>query len=306
MSLDEQVRWLQADVGVCQLGDRSIIEVTGDDARDWLQGQITNQTEGVNAGGSVYGFILTLKGRVLADAWVLAREDEFWLDVPRKQVDALLERLDRYIIMEDVDLAHRSDLQVLTAVGPRAGELDGANWPTDRLGTGGRTWVVTSEEVDRELARLTAAARALGGGEVTSEAWAQAHVVQGRPRFGVDFAEDTYPQETGLTPIAVSFNKGCYIGQETVVMLQNRGKPPKVLWRWALHAEAPPPPHTPILDGDTRVGEITSATSNGAQRVALGFLKRGHEAGADARWTVGGVAAEALGPVEANLGPPQT
>ena len=104
MAQARELNWLQSSVGVLNLDDRSIIAVTGDDAYDWLQGQLTNQCEGAKPGDSIYAFILTLKGRVLADTWALFHDQGVWLDVPRPQVDAVMERLDRYIIMEDVDL----------------------------------------------------------------------------------------------------------------------------------------------------------------------------------------------------------
>lgn len=278
MSIEQQLDWLTTSVGVFDLPDRALIEVSGDDAAEWLQGQLSNQCEGRGAGDSVYGFILTLKGRVLVDAWALFEADRIWLDVPADRVDAVLERLDRYIIMEDVDLAAQPELGLATALGPRADELADGGWPADRFGTGGRVWVVPKGDREPTLAQLAASAEARGGGTLDEEGWAAAHVVHGRPRFGLDFGDWTYPQETGLTPVAVSFKKGCYVGQETVVMLQNRGKAPKVLWRWKSGHNELPPAKTPIVREGAEVGEVTSATSYANGLLALGFLKRGHEA----------------------------
>lgn len=286
MSVEEQVGWLETHVGVRPLPDRAIIEVSGDDAASWLQGQITNQMEGIAPGESVYGFILSLKGRVMADAWVLAREADLWLDVPAAQVPSLLERLDRYIIMEDVDLTHREDLAVIAIVGPRTDELTEEGWPADRLGVGGRLLVVPRTDPDATN-RLLANAEALGGGLIDDEAWYRAHVLHDRPRFGVDFSDNTYPQETGLKHAAISFNKGCYIGQETVVMLENRGRAPKALWRWSVEATDLPSPGTAILKNDAKVGSVTSSVRVGAQVAALGFLKRGHDPEPADAWRVG-------------------
>ena len=303
-----EVDWIQNAVGVLSLSDRAIISVSGDDAREWLQGQLTNQLEGVEAGDSLYAFVLTLKGRILADVHVLVREDDVWLDVPAAQVDALLERFDRYIIMEDVDLEVRGDLCVITAQGPSANEVADGGWPADRLGVGGRQWVVASSELESELERLSARSRELGGGWVSDQAWNYAHVIRGRPRFGVDFGDWTYPQESGLNPVAVSFNKGCYIGQETVVMLENRGKAPKVLWRWAVQGAEPPEPKASIMLADAIVGEITSAVPEQEGVSALGFLKRGYEAVGPEGFAVEGAPARPIGPVEEGPGvcPPPT
>ena len=302
MAHARELKWLQHSVGVLSLSDRAIISVSGDDALDWLQGQLTNQLEGVAPGDSVYGFVLTLKGRTLADVYALVRDDEVWLDVPVEQVAALIERFDRYIIMEDVDLEVREDLCVITAQGPDAKELSEGGWPADRLGVGGRQWVVPRAELDSELERLTARSRDFEGGWVSGQAWHHAHVVRGRPRFGVDFGEWTYPQESGLNPIAVSFNKGCYIGQETVVMLENRGRAPKILWRWALEAHEPPDAKASIALAGAVVGEITSAAQDDDGVTALGFLKRGYEANASEGFTVEGARARAIGPVEESPG----
>ena len=155
MAHDRELDWLERSVGVLALSDRAIISVSGDDAREWLQGQLTNQLEDVESGGSAYALVLTLKGRILADTYALVREDDVWLDVPATQVDALLERFDRYIIMEDVDLEVREDLCVITAQGPEAKELSEGGWPADRLGVGGRQWVVPRAELDSELERLS-------------------------------------------------------------------------------------------------------------------------------------------------------
>lgn len=293
-----ELAWLEQSVGVLELDDRAIISVGGDDAHDWLQGQVTNQLEDVEPGHSVYAFVLSLKGRILADVYVLVREGALWLDVPAVQVDTLLERFDRYIIMEDVELEHREDLHVITAQGPRSSELGSEGWPSDRLGLGGKEWVVPAAQLESELTSLTARSRELGGDAVGSQTWAQAHVLSGRPRFGVDFGDWTYPQESGLNPLAVSFTKGCYIGQETVVMLQNRGKAPKLLWRWAIEGSEVPVAHSPITLNDAVVGEVTSAAlgQNGVR--ALGFLKRGNELEGGATFQIDGLVARALGPVE--------
>jgi hypothetical protein len=293
-----ELDWLEHSVGVLALGDRAIISVAGDDARDWLQGQITNQLEGVEPGSSVYAFVLTLKGRILGDVYVLVRDDDLWLDVPASQVDALLERFDRYIIMEDVDIEHRKDLRVIAAQGPRSDELGGGGWRVDRLGVGGRQWVVAHDEAESKLEHLARRSRELDGGGVSEQVWGHAHVVRGRPRFGVDFGDWTYPQESGLTPVAVSFKKGCYIGQETVVMLENRGKAPKVLWRWAIESPEAAAAKSPIMMKDRVVGEITSAVSTDQGALGLGFLKRGNESEGPEGFTIGGSAARPLGPVE--------
>ncbi len=151
MSDARELDWLQDAVGILSPADRTLISVSGDDAHEWLQGQITNQSEGAKPGDSVYGFILTLKDRVMADVWAYFQDDGVLLEVPDAVVDALMERLDRYIIMEDVDLEHRPASRILLAQGPRSGDVMSNGWPSDRLGTGGRAWVIDEAELDAKL-----------------------------------------------------------------------------------------------------------------------------------------------------------
>ncbi len=296
-----ELDWLRHSVGVLSPCDRSVLSIRGDDAREWLQGQLTNQTEGAQSGDSVYGFVLTLKGRVLADAWAYFHDDGIWLEVPDACVNAVVERLERYIIMEDVDLEHVPQLAVLLAQGPRSEQVQDAGWPCDRLGTGGRAWLVNRNELDEALEAAAARATALGGGRVGERAWGDAHIVVGRPRFGIDFGDWTYPQETGLTAVAVSFEKGCYIGQETVVMLENRGKAPKLLYRWRIEGKDAPKPRTSIIAHGAVVGEVTSAVAGPDGVAALGFLKRNANPAEPGSFEVAGRPARALGSVSEAL-----
>ena len=297
MSIERQVAWLGETIGLHVLAEQAVVEVTGDDAHEWLQGQVTNDLSALKMGASVYGFVLTPKGRVLVDAWVTDVGEGYHLVVPASQVAPLIERLERYLIMEDVELAHREALRVVTLQGPRAQEIE-SGWPADRLGAGGRDLWVEAEELEALVARLTDQCAALEGGVVGEAAWSRAHVLAGVPRFGVDFGARTYPQETGLTHRAVSFSKGCYLGQETVMMLQSRGKAPKTLWRWQIERSEPTESGTPIRSGDRVAGEITSAVAHGGETIALGFLKRGQSASDPEGFAVEGAPARPLGPVE--------
>ena len=110
MAQSNELDWLEHSVGVLALSDRAIISVAGDDARNWLQGQITNQLEGVEPGSSVYAFVLSLKGRILGDVHVLVRDDDLWLDVPALQVDALLVFRESLQIA-DPNIAHRTTVR---------------------------------------------------------------------------------------------------------------------------------------------------------------------------------------------------
>lgn len=293
-------RALVETAGARRLDEQRILRVGGDDARTWLNGQITASVGVARSGAASYALIVNLKGRVITDAWVLDRGDELDLVLDAALRDRIAEHLDRYVIMEDVTLAPVDDLVVLTVQGPRTEEVldaagvTGLSWPCDRLGTGGSDVVVPSDQAAVTFEAVRDATRAIGGEVVAEAAWELARVRLGVPKLGADFGEDTMPQEAGLGRRAVSFDKGCYVGQEAVVMLEHRGKPPKKLVQLAidLGSSAPPRAGASILDlsgGDA--GKLTSiVVDRPAHAIALGYLKR---AAADegGPFTVGGAPA---------------
>jgi len=262
----EQARWLRDSVGVRAI-DAGMLRVSGPDRRTWLQGQITNDVQATATGDAVYTLVVDVRGKILADAWVLDRGDALDLVLSKNQVGPLRDHLDRFLVMEDVELTP-VDARIVTAQGPRAHEIEG--FACDRLGTGG------IDVIDGDLDEIVARARGLGGGLVDEAAWTLARIRAGRPAYGIDFDRENYPQETGLDPIAVSFEKGCYVGQEVVCMLQNRGQLRRRLVK--LLGDSEPATGAKLRFGDADVGEITShafdAEAGGAW--ALAYVKRVH------------------------------
>lgn len=262
---------LEETVGVRALDELTGILVTGSEAKSWLNGQVTQQLALMKQGEAAYGLAVDVHGKILADLWVLDRGDDLLVLIPAAAREGLLKHFDKYIVMEDVDLeAH--DVAVLTAQGPEAaGIADG--FPCDRLGRGGVDVVVPPAERDAALAGLVAAAEARGGGAVTEDEWERARIRAGRPRFGVDFGDSHRPQEAGLRDLAVSFQKGCYLGQEVVCMLDTRGKLRRRLMR--LRAETLEV-GAPLEVEGAKVGEITSAVADDGVVIGLGYVKRAH------------------------------
>ena len=278
----QEAGWLESSAGIRALHDRVLVSVQGDDARTWLNGQITNDVRSTQPGDAVYALAIHVKGRVLADLFVLDRgERGLAMTLPRQNLPALLEHFDRYIIMEDVVLGPDEGVALLTIQGPRAAEVEAGleleSYACDRLGRGGRDVVVPSAARDVTLATLADRARAIGGGPVSDEGWELARLRAGQPALFADFGENTYPQEAGLEHGAVSFQKGCYLGQEVVCMLENRGQLSRRLV--ALESEAELERGLEIKDGSgAKLGEITSAVRDPARErtLALGFVKRAH------------------------------
>lgn len=294
-SASEEAGWLERGAGVRALDERVLVSVRGDDARTWLNGQITNDVRTTSPGDAVYALVIHVKGRVLADLFVLDRGDEgLAMTLPRANLPALLEHFDKYVIMEDVALDVDERTALITVQGPRAREvIEGAGelraFACDRLGRGGYDVLVPSDAKRTTLTALSERARAVGGGgPVSDEGWELARLRAGRPALFADFGETTYPQEAGLERAAVSFQKGCYLGQEVVCMLENRGQLNRRLV--TIESDAELARGAVISDADgKKLGEVTSATRDpeSSRTLALGFVKRthateGHELASDA------------------------
>ncbi|GAB4111546.1 MAG: folate-binding protein YgfZ [Sandaracinaceae bacterium] len=268
--------WL-ASMGVRSRPDEIVVAVEGEDARAWLNGQMTNDLKKLAPGSSVYGLVLTPKGRVLTELLVHEREGGLAFVTPRASWPSLRAQLEKYIIMEDVVL-RETDLEVTTVAGARAtlptfdAALSVSTFRADRLGPTVEVLSPASTTASvRE--RLLEAAVAAGGGPIDEGSWELARIARGIPRFPVDFGERSYPQEAGLKRRALAFDKGCYLGQEVVCMLENRGQVTRSLVR--LEVDGPATAGVPILDpsGET-VGEVTSAAADGDRTHALGYVKR--------------------------------
>lgn len=291
--ISSQADALLERAGVRRLDDVAAIRVWGPDARTWLNGQITNQVALIEPSEAVYTLVVNVKGRILADAWVLARSaEELLLLVPAARREALMAHFDKYVVMEDVDV-ETDDVAVITVQGPLSGDVvgDRESFPCGRIGAVGRDVLVPPAEAEPTLRALVERAEALGGAEVSAEGWELARLRAGRPAYALDFDESVYPQEAGLKELAVSFDKGCYLGQEVVCMLENRGQLRRHLVR--LRSEAEPSPGAPVRAGERDVGEVRStAFDPAAERwLSLAYVKRAHaEPGAPVE--VGGTAAE--------------
>lgn len=269
-SLDEQVRALREGCGARLRDDLAVLEARGGDRSSWLNGLVTQDTRAVPPGHAVYAAAVAVKGRILTDLWVCALPDALLLVVPRERAADLFAHLDRYIVMEDVTLT-TLDAQVLSLQGPRAAAPDvGMVFPVDRGGVGGFDVVLPAEALDGAFAWLQ---REVDAGRVTAvgaEAWECAAVLHGVPRFGVDFDVTNFVQEAAITPRAVSFNKGCYLGQEVVCRLEMRGQVQRHLL--ALEVSGVVPARGDVVRAEGKdVGVVTSVapTAEGARVLAM-------------------------------------
>jgi folate-binding protein YgfZ len=303
-----------ADYGVltegCGLLDRSErgkLALTGPGAKEFLEGQVTNDVEALNSGQGVYAAFLSPKGKMLGDLRVLDLGDELFLDTERSALQDLFNMIRRYRIGFDVELHKRTvERGLLSLIGPEAHAVAGArdlpeqehaNAAGDVDGTSVRM-VVTDVGVDllcdaADTDTLAAALRGRGAADVDEAAAEVLRVETGRPRYGIDLDDTVIPQEAGLNERAVSFTKGCYVGQETVARLHYRGKPNRHLR--GLRLSAPAALGDELRLGEKVVGRVgTAVVSPRHGPVALALVRREAEPGATVSVGDGGETAEVV------------
>ncbi|HYM56378.1 MAG TPA: glycine cleavage T C-terminal barrel domain-containing protein [Solirubrobacteraceae bacterium] len=284
-TLDSEYRALTESCGLLDRSERGKLALTGAEAAEFLQGQVTNDVEALRTGQGCYAAFLTPKGKMLGDLRVLHLGDELFLDTERASLQELFNMIRRFKLGRDVEL-HKRTLErgLLSLIGPEARTVSGA----DGLGpaehdsapavlAGVPVQLVATDvgvDVICEAACTAEVAAALDGAVHVSEAAAEIlRVERGRPRYGLDLDDTVIPQEAGLNDRAVSFSKGCYVGQETVARLHYRGKPNRHLR--GLRLGGPVERGEPLRLGEREVGRIGSAVASPVHGpIALALVRR--------------------------------
>jgi folate-binding protein YgfZ len=304
-------RILEENAAIGAVAPRNAIGVSGRDRASYLQGLLTNDIQALTPGAGCYAAWLTPQGRMLTDLHVFESGDMILLDVPAAELAATLQRLDQFLFSEDVQLAdlagtltsvwiHGSKAaalleQVLTGVqglgswpeyhNARGTFGDGVSSKNDlrphfpvvvarvsQLGVPGFVvYIEPSGQADLERALVDRGAEA-----VEPPAIEAARIEAGYPVFGVDMTSDTIPLEAGIEERAISFTKGCYVGQEVIIRVLHRGhgRVARKLVTLRLE-ETGVMPGTKILAGDRDVGRVTSAAvSPTLGSIALGYVHR--------------------------------
>lgn len=256
-------RALRTSGGGVRRVDRGVLAVAGRDRAAWLQGLVTNDVEVLADGQGCYAAYLTPQGRMITDMNVLARGSRLLLDVPAPLAASLRNRLDGLIFTEDAQVTDESaNLSVWTVFEPGKG--------SDPLVVVIEWGLIPSQQTPAWA----------GMPEVDLDTYEVVRIEDGVPRFLVDMNEDTIPLEAGIEDRAISFTKGCYVGQEVIVRVTHRGggRVAKRLVRWKAGAFAPEVPvgEARILAGDRDVGRVTSAAFSPDQNaiVGLGYVHR--------------------------------
>jgi tRNA-modifying protein YgfZ len=306
-ALTAEYRALTEACGLIDRSERGKLALTGPDAHTFLQGQVTNDVEALEPGQGCYAAFLTHKGKMLGDLRILHLGDELLLDTERVALQELFNMIRRYKLGSDVELHKRTiQMGLLSLAGPDARRVA----PADRLGpnehdnTGAEvaghpvTLVATDVGVDvftqaEHTEAVRAALVATGAEPVSEDAAEVLRIESGRPRYGVDVDDKVIPQEAGLNERAVSFTKGCYVGQETVARLHYRGKPNRHLRGLRLSA----PAHTGdvLRLGDKEVGRLGSTALSPAHGpIALALVRREAAPGDTLRLQDGDTTAEVV------------
>jgi folate-binding protein YgfZ len=287
--------------GLFDRSDRGKLALTGSGAKEFLQGQITNDVEALTPGTGCYAAFLTPKGKMLGDLRVLDAGDELLLDCERVALQELFNMIRRFSIGFDVELhkrtVERGLLSVIGAVPDAVGPLPEPEHSHQLVSVGGVSAraIRTDLGVDLMCAAgdVDALKTALALPVLTDEEVELARIESGRPRYGIDLDDTVIPQEAGLNERAVSFTKGCYVGQETVARLFYRGKPNRFLR--GLRISEPVSTGVPLFVEDREVGQITStACSPTFGSIGLAIVRREAPVGSTVRVGDNGVTAEVV------------
>jgi folate-binding protein YgfZ len=289
---DSAYRALTTGAGLVDRSELGKLALTGAQAAEMLNGQVSNDVEALAPGTGCYAALLTNKGKMLGDLRVLSTGDELLLLTERAALQALFDQLRRGAIGWDAELHKRTVQQgLLSLIGPRARAVAGAaELPSAehanraaRLGDAPVLVVATDRGVDvlcaaDDTPRVRAALLDAGAIAVDEADAEVVRVESGRPRYGIDLDDTTIPQEAALNDRAVSFTKGCYVGQETVARLHWRGKPNRHLR--GLRLSGPAESGAPLRLGDREVGRLGSvAVSPAHGPIALAIVRREAQVG---------------------------
>jgi folate-binding protein YgfZ len=283
------------------VSDRTQIEVTGNDRIPFLHSFTSNDIKRLTPGHGCETFLTSVKGKVLAHVYVFCRDDSIWLDGTPGQNDVILPHLGKYILIEDVQLKSRNpERGELFMSGPIAAQLlqlDDSMAVGDHVRRESEDRLIDLRRVDllgvpgflmsipaRQIEAVKQGLRAVGVAEGSRDVFEILRVEAGYPFYGRDITEENLAQEVARTKQCISFNKGCYLGQETIARLDAMGHTNQELRKLSFDSLTVPPPGTVILDeaGQKDLGTITSAvvspglspTEGGESISAIGLLKR--------------------------------
>jgi glycine cleavage system T protein len=300
-SVRDEYETLKSSVGLIGLPPSGLIEVTGNDRVRFLHGMLTNDIKALQSGQGCYAALLTAQGRIVADVRVYCLEQSFLLMVEPDLREKVTAGLGKYIIGDQVQLLDQSEeLSLLSVQGPRSTELlslISSQTPSsykpfdhfktevagrevrvcrvDRISKGGYDFIPYEKDLPELWDFILNKEKPLGGKPVGISALNTHRIEDGIPWYGFDFDETNLPLEAGLEN-AISYTKGCYIGQEIVARATYRGHLNRRLSGLLLSGDNPVSKGDKIFKEETEVGWVTSSVYSMTLQsaIAMGYLRR--------------------------------
>ena len=296
---------LRETAGILDLSFRARLCVTGADRKTFLHGQVTNDVKALQPGTGCYAALITAKGKMQSDLNIWCLDDELLLDFEPGLSNAVAQRLDKFIIAADVQIVDAApDYGLVSVQGPQAEAVvrmlalpweipakpEGSSTTTDatlgqlylmnqpRTGTAGFDVFAPTAALGAVADKLVAAAKSLDGRAAGWDALELARIEAGIPRYGADMDENNLPPEAGLDARAISYTKGCYIGQEVLARIRTYGQVAKALrgLRLADDLKTLPAKGDKLFQKGKEIGFITSAVYSPTfqANLALGYVRR--------------------------------
>ncbi|MBI4526231.1 MAG: aminomethyl transferase family protein [Deltaproteobacteria bacterium] len=296
-----EYRSVRSGVGILDLCDRGLLRFEGPDRVSYLQGMVSNDLKSLSPGQGVYAAILDIQGKVLADTRIFSASDYFLLDLREPLKDKIVSHLNRYLIADEVEIADLTgEYGIVSLQGGKAGPSVKELFPHDQIpekeldhcalepggaelrlircshtGEEGYDLLLRVKDLESVVADIERVGKAFSLDWVGLEAQDILRIEAGIPVYGVDIDDGTLLLETGLDRL-VSFQKGCYLGQEVVERIRSRGHVNKRLSGLILTGDQVASAGDGIRAGDSDIGRVTSSVLSPAlQRpVAFGYLHR--------------------------------
>ena len=288
-------------VGLLDLCQHHLLRFSGDDRVSFLNGMVSNDVKTLASSHGSHAAFLDLQGKILADTRIFCRDDSLLVDLAEPVKEKILQHLERHLVADEVEIQDlSSDYAMVSIQGPQAGHLLRAAASTDsgpvrdldhlegaigqrkvlviratHTGEEGYDLVVSRADLIDVISRVQEAGKRFSLAWVGVDAQEMLRIEAGIPRYGLDMNADNLMLETGLDH-AVSFDKGCYLGQEIVERIHSRGHVNKRLAGLILAGRAPVEGGGKIFHGSREIGKITSSAFSPYKDsvIALGYVQR--------------------------------
>lgn len=291
---------VRQDVGIIDLSHRGRLRITGSDRAAYLHRIISNDVEGLSVGEGNYATILTNRGKIIADMKVYVFEDSIGIETNAETTSILYQELDKYLIADDVTIEDFTERTGAVGLhGPKSAELlqevygfDVGDLPeyhsvvdeiderrvvcvrANETGEVGYNLCTASESIEWLWDTILTKGRAFSAEPVGLTALNSLRIEAGIPRYGAELSDSIFPGEAELEQ-AISFEKGCYIGQEIVARMKYRGHPNRLLRGFEITDDTPPQSGDRCFDGDKEIGWMTSAVVSPTfgKTIGMGYVR---------------------------------